>query len=634
MSLRVCWVGSPESGAPTLRDRSDRVASVEVVERPPTGRIESFDCLVAVADADRREIDLTRRIATQPAAPPVVVVDGGAATTDADATPSGPAVADSPVRAAHEAGAAGYVRLDGSRAAGDVLATTVERAADAGSAETATGTTSATETASETTRADRTAVTPADPGASGTGGGICRDGTGSPASGPDAGQQDPFRAGTGESTVATDEPGDASTSTTEEADVDAGAIGEAVDDETDEASVTELLATLDELNAATRALMAASTPAEVASRAVDAADTVLGFPASGIRLHEETDETERLRPLEMAAATVEAAGDRPGYERGTGVHWRVFDEREPLYFDDVSNVPDDVTRSGAGAVMYLPLGEYGVFSVGRTTEGAVDRRDRELAKLLAANTATALRQADREATLRARERELREQRDRLEQFAESVAHDLRNPLDVVRLSLERLREERPDPAADTTTPNEATASTDTEPPDGLVAAERAVDRSFEIVDAYLALARDGETIDETEVLPLSRPVTEAWDTVQNEAATLEADLTSVVVGDPERLRTLFENLFRNAVEHAGDSVTVTVEETATGFRVRDDGPGLDPDAAHALFEDVPTDDETTVDGAGLGLARVHQIVTAHGWRIETIDDETAGATFAVHTTDR
>ncbi len=57
-----------------------------------------------------------------------------------------------------------------------------------------------------------------------------------------------------------------------------------------------------------------------------------------------------------------------------------------------------------------------------------------------------------------------------------------------------------------------------------------------------------------------------------------------------------ENLFRNAVEHGGDDVTVSVGTESWGFYVTDDGPGI-PDGTADLFEPGYS---TADDGTGSG----------------------------------
>ncbi|WP_169051799.1 sensor histidine kinase [Halorhabdus amylolytica] len=96
--------------------------------------------------------------------------------------------------------------------------------------------------------------------------------------------------------------------------------------------------------------------------------------------------------------------------------------------------------------------------------------------------------------------------------------------------------------------------------------------------------------------------------------------------DPAKLRTLFENLFRNAVGHGGDNVTVTVGplEDVDGFFVADDGPGIDPSDHERVFDHGYS---TGYGGTGVGLTIVERIATAHGWDISLIESENGGARF-------
>jgi signal transduction histidine kinase len=109
-----------------------------------------------------------------------------------------------------------------------------------------------------------------------------------------------------------------------------------------------------------------------------------------------------------------------------------------------------------------------------------------------------------------------------------------------------------------------------------------------------------------------------------------------VYADSGRLQTVFENLFRNSIDHATTdgsvAIRVGVLESSgepTGFYVADDGPGI-PEADRAdPFEAGYT---TAEDGTGLGLAIVDSVVQAHGWRIEA-EDASSGARFAVRDVD-
>jgi signal transduction histidine kinase len=206
-------------------------------------------------------------------------------------------------------------------------------------------------------------------------------------------------------------------------------------------------------------------------------------------------------------------------------------------------------------------------------------------------------------------RELERQNDRLEEFAAVVSHDLRNPLNTLEGYVQLAREE--------------------EDISRLAAAQRAIDRMTDIVDDSLALARRGAAVDETESVPVAELVRDCWTVVDTTDASLETE-SFTVDGDPDRLRHVFENLLRNAVDHADDGVTVRVGRSPTGFYVADDGPGIDPDRRSEVFELGHT---TAADGTGFGLAIVERVAVAHGWDVRVTDSETGGARFEFDTGD-
>jgi len=95
-----------------------------------------------------------------------------------------------------------------------------------------------------------------------------------------------------------------------------------------------------------------------------------------------------------------------------------------------------------------------------------------------------------------------------------------------------------------------------------------------------------------------------------------------VYTDDDRLRNLFENLFRNAVDHGSNDATVWVGTTEDGFYVEDDGPGIPDDDKESVFESG-----FTTGGTGLGLAIVEQIADAHDWTVHVEDGRRGGARF-------
>jgi signal transduction histidine kinase len=209
-------------------------------------------------------------------------------------------------------------------------------------------------------------------------------------------------------------------------------------------------------------------------------------------------------------------------------------------------------------------------------------------------------------------KELESKNEKLEQFASIVSHDLRNPLQVAKGRTELAIEE-----GDTA---------------HLEPVVRAHERMEQLIEEMLTLAREGVSIDETERVDVADLARRAWGMIAGGQASLSIDdaVDVTVSADPERLQQLFENLFRNAIEHGGDDVVVRVGplERDAGFYVEDDGTGI-PDAdSDEIFEAGYT---TSDDGTGFGLAIVSEIVDAHEWKIRATEAESGGARFEIRT---
>ena len=211
-----------------------------------------------------------------------------------------------------------------------------------------------------------------------------------------------------------------------------------------------------------------------------------------------------------------------------------------------------------------------------------------------------------------RETALERQNDRLDSFASIVSHDLRNPLNVAQGRVELARDASGDAA-------------------NLDAALDALDRMESIVERTLALAREGETVGDPERVDLAEVVADSWSTVDTADATLSVETEREVLADPDRLRNLFENLMRNAVDHAGSDVSIRVADLSDGFFVEDDGPGIDSAVADSLFE---PGESGTAGNTGFGLAIVQEIATAHGWTVAATTGEDGGARFEVRGVDK
>ncbi|RLM57646.1 histidine kinase [Halobellus sp. Atlit-31R] len=207
-------------------------------------------------------------------------------------------------------------------------------------------------------------------------------------------------------------------------------------------------------------------------------------------------------------------------------------------------------------------------------------------------------------------RELEAKNEKLEQFASIVSHDLRNPLQVAKGRTELALE-----------------SDDVDHLDPVV---RALDRMEELIDEMLTLAREGMAIDDTERVDVDALAEQSWKMIAAGEATLsiEDGLEQTILADPERLQQLLENLFRNAIEHGGGDVVITVGSLPNGFYVEDDGAGIPAEERGDVFDAGFT---TATDGTGFGLAIVAEVAEAHDWEIDATEGTDGGARFEIRT---
>ncbi|MFC7249063.1 sensor histidine kinase [Halomicroarcula sp. GCM10025324] len=209
-----------------------------------------------------------------------------------------------------------------------------------------------------------------------------------------------------------------------------------------------------------------------------------------------------------------------------------------------------------------------------------------------------------------------ERNELLEQVAGILSHDLRNPLSVALAHAEM--------AVSGEAPDEDHAADVLE----------SLQRMNDIIDDALMLARGTEPT-ELDDVDLESTARDAWDQVSTDGAQLTVTGTMLVGADESLLAQLFENLFRNAVEHGAtaergaDDLTVTVEPRDDGFAVADDGQGIPDAKLDQVFEPGFSTNKDD-GGTGLGLPIVKRIADAHGWTVRAEAAPDGGAMFAVN----
>jgi signal transduction histidine kinase len=212
----------------------------------------------------------------------------------------------------------------------------------------------------------------------------------------------------------------------------------------------------------------------------------------------------------------------------------------------------------------------------------------------------------------------------LEELSASIAHEIRNPITAAKSLVQQMGE---DPASHENVEY------------ARVALEE-LDRVERSISHLLKFARE-EALRLAEVR-MSDVLDSAFesfrDRIGRQGVKVERafDGSGTLRGDPEKLRRVALNLIGNALDALEHSATPSPTlEVATGenlasteiwVRIRDNGPGMEPDALGKIFRPFYT---SKPEGTGLGLAITKKLVEAHGGTIEAQSAPGAGTEFVL-----
>ena len=228
--------------------------------------------------------------------------------------------------------------------------------------------------------------------------------------------------------------------------------------------------------------------------------------------------------------------------------------------------------------------------------------------------------------------ESREQNDRLlTQFQElaelagSLAHEIKNPLSVIRMNMDLLAEDLAEPQ----TNRERRAL------QKVRVVHDQCHRLEKLLNDFLKLARlrqlDLTPSDLNELLDrvLRLYAHQAEESGITITTMLDRDLPAVLL-DPEPMQAALLNLVKNALEAmpSGGTLTVMTYRTLNGIAVDliDTGSGMNDKTAMQMFEAFFS---TKDAGCGLGLPTAKKIVEAHGGRIRVQSDVGRGTKFTI-----
>jgi signal transduction histidine kinase len=210
-------------------------------------------------------------------------------------------------------------------------------------------------------------------------------------------------------------------------------------------------------------------------------------------------------------------------------------------------------------------------------------------------------------------------------LASAIAHEIRNPLNYINLTLDQLRAKF--------IPQDETQA-------GIFAKLTSqlkieVERINQLVSDFLRYSRPLKlNLVETN---LRQVIDNSLNIVEHQAEELNVKISVVekenagkVLGDSEVLRSVFNNLFINAVQAMPNGGSLNVSISPDGdfvkIEVADSGDGISAENLPKIFEPYFSTKET---GTGLGLAIVKRIIDEHNGTIEVESNKGTGTTFTI-----
>lgn len=215
-------------------------------------------------------------------------------------------------------------------------------------------------------------------------------------------------------------------------------------------------------------------------------------------------------------------------------------------------------------------------------------------------------------------------RDRLHALGEvamGLAHEIRNPLGIIKTATQLLHRRADLPETDKR---------------HLEYVVSEVSRINDLITDFLDFAKPSAPMRSTQ---LARPlVDELIGFCAPELASHNIDVriddqapAATLYADARQLKQAGLNLIVNAIDAMPDggrlTVAISSDSSFTVISLSDTGQGIEPDMLERIFTPFVT---TKASGTGLGLAKVFSIMESHDGRIECVSEKDAGATFTLY----
>ncbi|PSQ88357.1 MAG: hypothetical protein BRD43_04660 [Bacteroidetes bacterium QS_4_64_154] len=392
---------------------------------------------------------------------------------------------------------------------------------------------------------------------------------------------------------------------------------------------------LEALYETTNQLLQADDREALTTLLVTLVDETLGYSATTIRLAQD----DQLVPTQVPSTVQEHMPERPTYDiDGETPAAEAYQTGETRIYDDLSAVLDSMDRGDIRATAYVPMGSYGLISVGSLEVGGIDSFDRRLLEVLASYAALVLSRLEREEELRTAKVEAEYANRMKSAFLANMSHEIRTPLTSVIGFAEAIDDEASTLEDSLETPDLSTLSRFA----GLI--EQSGQRLLETLDAVLNLSKlqAGEMELAAEAVDLAaeaEAVAERFAPQARETGlALRLDLDAPALhacADAGGVQIVLRNLVSNAIKYTEEGevrVRTYQEGNEAILEVEDTGIGMDPENVPKLFEPFRQASEgmgREYEGTGLGLAVTKKVTKQMDGRVEMETEKGKGTCVTV-----
>ncbi len=207
----------------------------------------------------------------------------------------------------------------------------------------------------------------------------------------------------------------------------------------------------------------------------------------------------------------------------------------------------------------------------------------------------------------------------IEELASGIAHEIRNPIGIIKTISQTLREEKEDEDL----------------VEGLEIIIKEVDRANKVIDGLLNFARPMENemkeISLNELFKEVVLITDKYLSKQNVNLKFHIDEEVDIIADKEKLKQVFINIIFNGVQSmsSGGTITIIAEVIDNGVSIsfKDTGIGIKKEHLGKIFNPFFT---TKEKGVGLGLSVSHRIIQDHNGYMTIDSTESKGTQIDIY----